>query len=36
LSPDLVGGSGFSFEDRGEDALKGIAERWQLYLARLA
>jgi class 3 adenylate cyclase len=30
---DLVAGSGFSFVDRGEQELKGIPERWRLYLA---
>ena len=28
---DLVAGSGLSFEDRGEHALKGLPERWRLY-----
>ena len=28
---DLVAGSGFSFEDRGEHTLKGVADRWRLY-----
>lgn len=30
---DLVAGSGLSFEDRGFHALKGVAERWQLFRA---
>jgi class 3 adenylate cyclase/pimeloyl-ACP methyl ester carboxylesterase len=30
---DLVAGSGIVFEDRGEHALKGIADRWALYAA---
>jgi class 3 adenylate cyclase len=30
---DLVAGSGLSFEDRGEHALKGVPERWRLYRA---
>ncbi|MGZ8563853.1 MAG: adenylate/guanylate cyclase domain-containing protein [Candidatus Limnocylindria bacterium] len=30
---DLVAGSGLSFEDRGEHALKGIPESWRLYRA---
>jgi class 3 adenylate cyclase len=30
-SSELVAGSGFSFEDRGEHALKGVRGRWQLY-----
>jgi class 3 adenylate cyclase len=30
---DLVAGSGFSFIDRGECELKGIPERWRLYVA---
>jgi class 3 adenylate cyclase len=30
---DLVAGSGFSFEDRGEHELKGVPDRWRLYLA---
>jgi len=33
---DLVAGSGFSFEDRGEHELKGIPDRWRLYRASLA
>src|SRR5262249_50729996 len=33
---DLVAGSGFSFEDRGEHELKGVPDRWHLYLARRA
>lgn len=28
---DLTAGSGFSFDDRGEHALKGVPETWQLY-----
>jgi hypothetical protein len=28
---DLVIGSGFAFEDRGEHALKGVPGDWQLY-----
>jgi DNA-binding NarL/FixJ family response regulator len=28
---DLVAGSGISFEDRGEHALKGIPDRWHLF-----
>jgi class 3 adenylate cyclase/pimeloyl-ACP methyl ester carboxylesterase len=31
---DLVAGSGIVFEDRGEHALKGVADRWALYAAR--
>jgi class 3 adenylate cyclase len=30
---DLVAGSGIAFEDRGEHALKGVADRWTLYAA---
>jgi class 3 adenylate cyclase/alpha-beta hydrolase superfamily lysophospholipase len=30
---DLVAGSGIAFEDRGEHALKGVADRWALYAA---
>jgi class 3 adenylate cyclase len=30
---DLVAGSGFSFTDRGEHELKGVPERWRLYVA---
>jgi class 3 adenylate cyclase len=30
---DLVAGSGFAFEDRGEHELKGVPDRWRLYLA---
>jgi class 3 adenylate cyclase len=30
---DLVAGSGFSFIDRGECELKGIPDRWRLYVA---
>jgi class 3 adenylate cyclase len=33
---DLVAGSGFSFEDRGEHELKGVPDRWHLYLAAAA
>jgi class 3 adenylate cyclase len=28
---DLVAGSGFTFDDAGEHALKGVPDRWQLY-----
>jgi class 3 adenylate cyclase len=28
---DLVAGSGFSFEERGEHELKGVPDRWRLY-----
>jgi class 3 adenylate cyclase len=28
---DLVAGSGIEFDDRGEHALKGVRERWELY-----
>ena len=28
---DLVAGSGIEFDDRGEFALKGVTERWELY-----
>jgi class 3 adenylate cyclase len=28
---DLVSGSGLSFEDAGEHALKGVPDRWHLY-----
>ena len=28
---DLVAGSGFTFEDRGEHELKGVPDRWRLY-----
>jgi hypothetical protein len=28
---DLVIGSGFEFEDRGEHALKGVPGEWRLY-----
>jgi hypothetical protein len=28
---DLVSGSGIVFADRGEHALKGVPESWQLY-----
>ena len=30
---DLVAGSGFSFDDRGERELKGVPGRWRLYVA---
>jgi class 3 adenylate cyclase len=30
---DLTGGSGLTFEDRGEHELKGVLDRWQLYRA---
>jgi hypothetical protein len=30
---DLVAGSGIAFENRGEHALKGVADRWTLYAA---
>lgn len=30
---DLVAGSGFSFEDRGERQLSGVPDRWRLYRA---
>ena len=30
---DLVAGSGLSFQDRGEHVLKGIPDRWQVYVA---
>jgi class 3 adenylate cyclase len=30
---DLVAGSGFSFTDRGEQQLKGVPDRWRLYVA---
>ena len=30
---DLVGGSGLAFVDRGEHELKGVSDRWQLFLA---
>jgi class 3 adenylate cyclase len=33
---DLVAGSGFSFTDRGERELKGIPDRWRLYVAKPA
>jgi class 3 adenylate cyclase len=33
---DLVAGSGFSFDDRGEHELKGVPDRWHLYLAARA
>jgi class 3 adenylate cyclase len=31
---DLVAGSGFSFEDRGEHEFKGVPDRWRLYAAQ--
>jgi class 3 adenylate cyclase len=30
---DLTAGSGLTFEDRGEHALKGVPDRWRLYAA---
>jgi class 3 adenylate cyclase len=30
---DLVAGSGFSFTDRGEHELKGVPDRWRVYVA---
>jgi len=30
---DLVAGSGIEFDDRGQHALKGVGERWELYAA---
>jgi class 3 adenylate cyclase len=30
---DLVAGSGIAFEDRGEHALKGVPDKWQVYAA---
>ena len=30
---DLVAGSGLTFEDAGERALKGVPDRWRLYRA---
>lgn len=30
---DLVAGSGLRFEERGEHALKGVSEKWQLFAA---
>jgi class 3 adenylate cyclase len=33
---DLVAGSGFSFDDRGEHELKGVPDRWRLYVAEPA
>jgi len=33
---DLVAGSGFSFTDRGEHELKGVPDRWRLYVAEPA
>ena len=32
---DLVSGSGITFEDRGARALKGIADEWHVYKARI-
>ena len=32
---DLTAGSGFAFEDRGEHALKGLPEPWQVYSVRV-
>ena len=32
---DLVAGSGFAFDDRGEHELKGVPDRWRLYRASL-
>jgi class 3 adenylate cyclase len=29
---DLVAGSGLTFEERGEHALKGVPDRWHVYL----
>jgi class 3 adenylate cyclase len=29
---DLVAGSGIRFADRGEHALKGVPERWRLFV----
>ena len=31
---DLVAGSGFTFDDRGEHELKGVPDRWHIYAAR--
>ena len=31
---DLVAGSGIVFEDRGEQSLKGVPDRWRLFAAR--
>jgi hypothetical protein len=28
---DLVAGSGISFDERGEQSLKGVSEAWALY-----
>jgi class 3 adenylate cyclase len=33
---DLVAGSGFAFVDRGEQELKGVPDRWRLYVAQTA
>jgi class 3 adenylate cyclase len=33
---DLVAGSGFSFADRGERELKGVPDRWRVYVAEPA
>ena len=32
---ELVGGSGIAFEDRGPRTLKGIADEWHVYAARI-
>jgi class 3 adenylate cyclase len=32
---DLVAGSGLVFEDRGEQQLKGVPDRWRLFRARV-
>jgi hypothetical protein len=29
---DLVAGSGLTFEDAGDHELKGVPDRWRLYL----
>jgi len=31
---DLVAGSGLAFEDRGEQELKGVPDRWRVFEAR--
>jgi hypothetical protein len=31
---DLVAGSGLAFDDRGEQELKGVPDRWRLYRVR--
>jgi class 3 adenylate cyclase len=31
---DLVAGAGFAFTDRGTHRLKGVADRWQLYVVQ--